>query len=102
MKAFEKIYQAVKKIPPGKVATYGQMAKMTGTNPKVVGYALHGNKSANVPCHRVVNRFGGLAKSFAFGGEWEQKKRLDEEGVRFTKEGKVDLLACCIPNSSEV
>ena len=68
---FEKIYAVVRKIPKGKVATYGQVAAAAG-NPhwsQVVGYALHANPDpATIKCHRVVNRFGGLSPAFAFGG----------------------------------
>ena len=77
---FEKIYEAVKKIPKGRVATYGQIAAMIGS-PKasrVVGYALHVNPEPGViPCHRVVNRFGELAPAFAFGGREVQRAMLE-------------------------
>ena len=93
-KTFDLIYEAVKKIPKGKVATYGQIALMAG-NPRlsrVVGYALHVNPNPNeIPCHRVVNRFGEVSSAFAFGGENMQKQLLLSEGVKFTKDGKVDL-----------
>lgn len=73
----KRIYEAVKKIPAGKVATYGQVAAMAG-NPKMsraVGNALHKNPDPeNIPCFRVVNSKGELSGAFAFGGENEQKK----------------------------
>lgn len=91
---FERIYAVVRQIPPGRVATYGQIAARAG-NPRwarVVGYALHVNPEPGViPCHRVVNRFGETSKAFAFGGEDVQRRLLEEEGVRFTAEGRVDL-----------
>lgn len=91
---FERIYAVVRQIPPGRVATYGQIAARAG-NPRwarVVGYALHVNPEPGViPCHRVVNRFGEMSKAFAFGGEDVQRRLLEEEGVRFTAEGRVDL-----------
>ena len=91
---FEKIYEVVKNIPKGKVATYGQVAMLSG-NPRwsrVVGYALHVNPQPGViPCHRVVNRFGETSKAFAFGGEDIQRKLLEEEGIVFGKDGKIDL-----------
>ena len=69
MNTFEKIYEVVKSIPKGKVATYGQVALLAG-NPRwarVVGYALHVNPEPGIiPCHRVVNREGKVAPSFAF------------------------------------
>jgi len=81
---FDRIYEVVKQIPRGKVATYGQVAALAG-NPRasrVVGWALHGNPDAeNIPCHRVVNRFGGLSDAFAFGGKDEQKFYLEQEDV---------------------
>ena len=79
---FERIYSEVKKIPKGRVATYGEIAQLTGTTPRVVGYALHANKvSNNVPCHRVVFKDGSLTKGYAFGGLGEQKRRLISEGI---------------------
>ena len=97
MNTFEKIYEQVKKIPRGKVATYGQIALMAG-NPhwsQVVGYALHSNPEPGIiPCHRVVNKEGKLAKAFAFGGENVQRYMLKNEGVIFLDEDTVDLENC--------
>lgn len=94
MNTFEKIYGIVKRIPKGRVATYGQIAAIAG-NPhwsQVVGYALHVNPEPQViPCHRVVNRFGETSAAFAFGGADRQRKLLEDEGVEFTDAGKVDL-----------
>ncbi len=89
----KRIYEAVKKIPKGHVATYGKIAEMAG-EPKMaraVGNALHKNPDPeNIPCFRVVNSKGELSGAFAFGGENEQAKRLMEDGVEVV-EGKVDL-----------
>ena len=94
LNTFEKIYEVVKRIPKGRVATYGQVAAFAG-NPRwsqIVGYALHVNPdTSSIPCHRVVNRFGQTAKAFAFGGEDAQRKLLEAEGVSFTSDGKVDM-----------
>lgn len=91
---FGKIYEVVKSIPKGCVATYGQVALMAG-NPRwsrVVGYALHVNPDPkNIPCHRVVNRFGEVSKAFVFGGENAQVELLKKEGVSFLQNGRVDL-----------
>ena len=91
---FELIYDVVRKIPRGCVATYGQVAALAG-NPRwsrVVGYALHVNPEPGViPCHRVVNRLGETSSAFAFGGEDMQRKLLEEEGVVFRDDGTVDL-----------
>ena len=68
---FEKIYEIVRQIPPGKVATYGQIAALAGNRrwSRVVGYALHVNPDPDgIPCFRVVNRYGEVSKAFAFGG----------------------------------
>ena len=91
---FSKIYDAVLKIPEGKVATYGFIAALSG-NPRraqIVGYALHANpEPIKIPCHRVVNREGRLAPAFAFGGENAQRELLEREGVTFLEDGRVDL-----------
>lgn len=90
---FEKIYDVVKRIPYGKVATYGQVATLAG-NPRwsqIVGYALHANPDpSTIKCHRVVNRFGNVSESFAFGGGHSQSLLLEQEGVKVNN-GKVDL-----------
>ena len=91
---FQRIYAQVKKIPAGKVATYGQIAMMAG-NPhlsQIVGYALHANPDpSTIPCHRIVNRFGKLAKAFVFGGENRQRELLLAEGITFIDDNTVDL-----------
>ena len=93
---FDRIYKVVMEIPEGKVATYGQVALMAG-NPRwarVVGYALHVNPMPGViPCHRVVNRNGEIAASFAFGGKDRQRELLEAEGIEFLPEGRIDLRA---------
>lgn len=99
MNTFEKIYEVVKHIPKGKVATYGQVALLAG-NPRwarVVGYALHNNPDpANIPCYRVVNREGRVAGAFVFGGGKVQRQLLEAEGVVFEPDGIVDLEKYCI------
>ena len=91
---FGKIYEVVKSIPKGRVATYGQVALLAGNLrwSRVVGYALHVNPDPeNIPCHRVVNRFGEVSKAFVFGGENAQVELLKNEGVTFLKNGRVDM-----------
>lgn len=94
MNTFEKIYEVVKSIPKGKVATYGQVALLAG-NPRwarVVGYTLHVNPEPGIiPCHRVVNHEGRVAPSFAFGGEGVQRQLLESEGIVFESDGRIDL-----------
>ncbi len=88
-----RIYEAVKKIPAGCVATYGQVAEAAGDRKmaRAVGNALHKNPDPeHIPCHRVVNAKGELAGEYAFGGVWKQAERLISEGVEVT-EGRVDL-----------
>lgn len=89
----KRIYEAVKKIPKGKVATYAQIAEMAGDRKmaRAVGNALHNNPDPdNIPCFRVVNSKGECSGSFAFGGLNEQAKRLREDGVEVVN-NKVDL-----------
>lgn len=92
MNTFEKIYEAVKLIPRGKVASYGQIAMLAG-NPRwsrVVGYALHVNPDPKgIPCYRVVRKDGGLSEAFAFGGINVQRELLLRDGVEFTPDGRV-------------
>ena len=88
-----RIYEAVKKIPRGKVATYGQVAEMAGNKKmaRAVGNALHKNPdSEKIPCYRVVNAKGELAGEFAFGGEGAQAKLLQADGIAVV-DGRVDL-----------
>jgi len=92
--AFQKIYDVVRRIPCGKVATYGQIAILAGniTWARAVSYALHANPEPGIiPCHRVVNRFGKVASAFAFGGPERQAELLRGEGVEVSDEGYVDL-----------
>ena len=93
MSFYDRVYEAVCRIPKGKVATYGQIAMLAGSPraSRVVGYALHVNpKPGVIPCHRVVNREGRLAPSFAFGGTDAQQRLLEGEGVS-GQDGYVDL-----------
>ena len=89
----KRIYEAVKRIPKGKVASYSQVAAMAG-NPRMcraVGNALHHNPDPeNIPCYRVVNAKGELSSAFAFGGVDEQERRLAADGIPVIN-GKVDL-----------
>ncbi|MDK2807382.1 MAG: methylated-DNA-protein-cysteine methyltransferase related protein [Clostridiales bacterium] len=89
----KRIYEAVKKIPKGKVATYGQVAELAGDRKmaRAVGNALHRNPDPdNIPCYKVVNAKGELSGAFAFGGADEQAKRLQADGIEVIK-GKVNL-----------
>lgn len=94
---FERVYRVVEQIPEGRVATYGQVAKLAGAprSARYVGYALHANpRPGVVPCHRVVFRDGSLASGFAFGGPGVQRALLEDEGVTFRDGDRVDLERC--------
>lgn len=88
----EKIYELAKQIPKGKVATYGQLAKMAGAPgaARAVGMCMRTNKTPEtIPCHRVVASNGALT-GYAFGGVKKKKQILEAEGVKFSGD-KVDL-----------
>ena len=96
----KRIYEAVRKIPYGCVATYGQIAEMAGDRKmaRAVGNALHKNPdSEHIPCFRVVNAKGELAGEFAFGGAGEQAKLLEAEGIEVI-DGRVDLAKYQMPD----
>ncbi len=89
----KRIYEAVKKIPRGQVATYGQVAELAGDRKmaRAVGNALHRNPDPeHIPCYRVVNAKGELAGEFAFGGAGKQAAILEADGIEVIN-GKVDL-----------
>ena len=89
----KRIYEAVKRIPKGHVATYAQVAEAAGDRKmaRAVGNALHRNPDPdNIPCFRVVNSKGELAGEFAFGGAGAQAKLLEAEGIEVV-DGRVDL-----------
>lgn len=95
MGLYEKVYEKVRKIPEGKVVTYGEVARALGIrDARKVGWALHMNKDSNTPCHRVVNKQGRLAPNFAFDGADEQRRRLKIEEVVFVDKMHVDLEEC--------
>lgn len=92
----DRVFAVVRQIPRGKVATYGQIARIIGAprSARYVGYALRANPSpgtdpASIPCHRVVFKDGGMATGFAFGGPGIQQEMLEAEGVVFDDEGRV-------------
>jgi len=94
MSFYDKVYDKVKEIPCGKVATYGQIATLCGSPraSRAVGYALHANPDPlTIPCHRVVNRYGKLASAYVFGGIDEQRIKLENEGVEVDDNNSVNL-----------
>lgn len=93
LSSFEKIYEVVRQIPRGTVATYGQVAALAGNRrwARVVGYALHANPDPDeIPCYRVVNRMGEVSAAFAFGGGNRQIELLEADGIP-CPDGVVDL-----------
>lgn len=95
-RVFNRVYDMVRQVPRGMVATYGQIAKLIGEprRARYVGYALHVNpEPGTIPCHRIVFADGRLAEGFAFGGPEAQRALLEAEGVGFLADGRVDLEA---------
>lgn len=94
---FGEVYKIVARIPPGKVATYGQIAAMLASPlaARMVGWAVAGVPSGmDLPCHRVVNKAGRLAPDPVFGGYDAQRAELEAEGVVFRKDGRIDMRKC--------
>ncbi len=97
----DRVFAVVRGIPEGKVASYGQVARLIGAprSARYVGYALRANPSPgidadSIPCHRVVFKDGSMATGFAFGGEEVQRGMLAAEGVAFDDEGRVIMDEC--------
>ena len=93
--SYDRIYSVVARIPPGRVATYGQVATLAGlpNGARQVGYALAALRPGNrLPWHRVVNAQGAISMRDS-GAVAEQRFRLEKEGVRFGRGGMVDLRA---------
>ena len=95
---FERVYEVVRQIPEGRVASYGQVAALLGEPRKArfVGFAMHASPgmAGGVPCHRVVFKDGSLAPGFAFGGPDVQRRMLEAEGIVFRDARHVDMEAC--------
>ena len=90
---FSLIYDVVRQIPRGRVASYGQVAALAGNRrwSRVVGYALHVNPDPDgIPCYRVVTKDGRVSDAFAFGGGNRQVELLMADGVEFV-DGHVDM-----------
>ncbi len=91
---FESVYEYVKKVPEGKVVTYGDVARAIGSPraSRQVGWALHSNPQQGIiPCHRVVFSTGSVCTGFAFGGPEVQKALLEAEGVEVSEDFQIDL-----------
>ncbi len=89
----ERIYVVVKRIPKGKVATYGQIARITGRcTARMVGYAMAAlPEGSRVPWQRVINSQGMISARSHSDGDVRQRVLLEKEGVKFDEKGRVDL-----------
>lgn len=91
---YQRVYQIVARVPPGKVVTYGQIARHLGMpqRARTVGWAMR-RCPGDLPWHRVVNAQGGLSQGAYLGRCSLQRALLEEEGVTFDSAGRVDLMA---------
>jgi methylated-DNA-protein-cysteine methyltransferase-like protein len=91
---YARIYAVVRRIPRGKVATYGQVATLAGLrgHARQVGYAMYAlHTGTTVPWQRVVNAKGEISRRATFGGELQQRILLEAEGVEFDGRGRISL-----------
>lgn len=90
---YSRIYDIVRQIPQGKIATYGQVAKLAGMplRARQVGYALHALKDESIPWHRVVNARGEISSRSRPIFKDIQRELLEQEGIGFSVEGKISL-----------
>ncbi|MDA1027502.1 MAG: MGMT family protein [Bacteroidetes bacterium] len=90
---FDRVWKVVAEIPFGKVTTYGHIAEYLGSKSaaRTVGWALRAAKGAGLPCHRVVNRYGGLSGRSGFGGPFVMEDMLRSEGIEFVDDGIIDI-----------
>ena len=93
---FGAFYDVVRRIPAGSVSTYGQVARLAGMprSARLVGYAMASCQDPTVPCHRVVDRFGGTKAAFDTFAPGTQRALLEAEGIPFRRNGCVDLDRC--------
>ena len=92
--SYQRIYAVVRRIPEGRVATYGQVASLAGLagHARQVGYALHALPGGTaIPWHRVVNAKGGISLRSMPGGELVQRGLLEREGIPLDPRGRVPL-----------
>ena len=98
---YSRIYSAVRRIPKGKVSTYGRIAKLVNApGPRVVGYAMAALPAgSNVPWQRVVNHKGEVSLRKGGDGELRQRRLLESEGVQFSLRGRINLKVYAWPKS---
>jgi methylated-DNA-protein-cysteine methyltransferase related protein len=89
----ERVYKIVRRIPTGRVMTYGQIAYMLGEGytPRTVGFAMHGADESNTPWHRVINSQGKCSTGRVVLPSDKQQRMLEHEGVHFDDSGRCDL-----------
>lgn len=95
MEFSRRVYETVAGIPYGRVVTYGQVAELVGVPDAAqeVGVVMsRATPQMGLPCHRVVNKTGTLSPEYAFGGPGVQRAKLEEEGILFTSDGRIDML----------
>ena len=90
---YERIYEVVRRVPRGQVATYGQIAKIVDRcTPRMVGYAMAALRGRpDVPWQRVINARGEISTRARGDGALRQRKLLEKEGIRFDPRGRVNL-----------
>ncbi len=99
---FDRIYRVVRQVPRGQVATYGQIALVAGAaTPRIVGFAMAAlPNGSKVPWQRVINSQGQVSARKDGGADWQQRRRLEAEGVRFDRRDRVDFAAVAWPGPS--
>ena len=92
----ERVYKIVRRIPRGRVMTYGQIAYMLGEGytPRTVGFVMHGANESNTPWHRVINSQGKISTGRLVLPADKQQRLLEREGVKFDERGRCDLEKC--------
>ncbi len=90
---FNLVMEVVARIPPGRVTTYGLIARHLGRprGARTVGWALNGGSADGAPCHRVVNRLGELSGRMSFGNQFVMEDLLRSEGVSFCENGTIRM-----------
>ncbi len=96
MSTYDDIYAIVRQIPKGQVATYGQVATLANLygRARLVGYALYrvDMRLSDIPWHRVINAKGEISHSpLRHGTDYRQRSLLEQEGIKFNPEGKINL-----------
>lgn len=90
---FDKVYEVARKIPYGRVTSYGAIAKYLGAarSARMVGWAMNNSHVRDVPAHRVVNRVGVLTGKHHFGGSNLMQQLLENEGVKVKDNQIIDF-----------